>query len=113
MSSACASHSPRLLTGLLVFIGLWSRLSYCTGFLLLFALTVGSTLRQDWTAAGWQLRYAFASAALLAFREHNRYSVDRGRAKPIGETHGRNCGEHIALTPITIPGEENSMANSA
>jgi thiosulfate dehydrogenase (quinone) large subunit len=69
------------LIGLLIFVGLWSRLAYCVGFLLMISLTFGSTLRQDWTAAGWQLLYAFAYAALLAFREHNRYSVDAARRK--------------------------------
>jgi thiosulfate dehydrogenase (quinone) large subunit len=69
--------------GVLIFLGLWSRFAYCAGFLLIIALTFGSTLRQDWTAAGWQLLYAFAYAALLAFREHNVYSVDVGRTKPI------------------------------
>lgn len=68
--------------GVLIFLGLWSRLAYCAGFLLMIALTFGSTLRQDWTAAGWQLLYAFAYAALLAFREHNRYSVDGARTNP-------------------------------
>jgi thiosulfate dehydrogenase (quinone) large subunit len=67
--------------GVLIFLGLWSRLAYCAGFLLMIALTFGSTLRQDWTAAGWQLLYAFAYAVLLAFREHNRYSVDGARTK--------------------------------
>jgi thiosulfate dehydrogenase (quinone) large subunit len=69
------------LIGLLIFVGLWSRLAYCVGFLLMISLTFGSTLRQDWTAAGWQLLYAFAYAALLAFREHNRYSLDGARRK--------------------------------
>ena len=68
--------------GVLIFLGLWSRLAYCAGFLLMIALTFGSTLRQDWTAAGWQLLYAFAYAALLAFREHNSYSVDGVRTNP-------------------------------
>lgn len=69
--------------GVLIFVGLWSRLTYCAGFLLIIALTFGSTLRQDWTAAGWQLLYAFAYAALLAFRAHNIYSVDGLRTKPV------------------------------
>ena len=64
------------LIGVLILVGLWSRLAYCVGFLLMISLTFGSTLRQDWTAAGWQLLYAFAYAGLLVFREHNRYSVD-------------------------------------
>jgi thiosulfate dehydrogenase (quinone) large subunit len=76
--------------GVLIFLGLWSRLAYCAGFVLMIALTFGSTLRQDWTAAGWQLLYAFAYAALLAFREHNRYSVDAARTKsPHEERDGR------------------------
>ena len=70
--------------GVLICIGLWGRLAYCAGFLLLIALTFGSTLRQDWTAAGWQLLYAFAYAALLVFREHNVYSVDGAGTKTIG-----------------------------
>ena len=69
--------------GALILLGLWSRLAYCAGFLLMIALTFGSTLRQDWTAAGWQLLYAFAYATLLAFREHNRYSVDGARTNPV------------------------------
>jgi thiosulfate dehydrogenase (quinone) large subunit len=69
--------------GALILVGLWSRSTYCAGFLLIIALTFGSTLRQDWTAAGWQLLYGFAYAALLGFREHNLYSLDgaRGSAK--------------------------------
>jgi thiosulfate dehydrogenase (quinone) large subunit len=67
--------------GVLIFLGLWSRIAYCAGFLLMIALTFGSTLRQDWTAAGWQLLYAFAYAVLLAFREHNVYSADGAGAK--------------------------------
>jgi thiosulfate dehydrogenase (quinone) large subunit len=77
--------------GLLIFIGLWSRLTYCAGFLLIIALTFGSTLRQDWTAAGWQLVYAFAYAALLAFREHNVYSVDRVRTESQPEEGDGRC----------------------
>ncbi len=69
------------IVGLLILIGLWSRLTYCAGFFLIIALTFGSTLRQDWTAAGWQLLYAFAYATLLAFREYNAYSVDGARTK--------------------------------
>jgi thiosulfate dehydrogenase (quinone) large subunit len=69
------------LIGVLIFVGLWSRLFYSVGFVLIISLTFGSTLRQDWTAAGWQLLYAFAYAALLALREHNRYSLDGARRK--------------------------------
>jgi thiosulfate dehydrogenase (quinone) large subunit len=67
--------------GVLILLGLCSRLAYCAGSLLMIALTFGSTLRQDWTAAGWQLLYALTYAALLAFREYNRYSVDFASTK--------------------------------
>lgn len=62
--------------GILVLFGCCSRFAYCTGFLVMIALTFGSALRQDWTAAGWQLLYGFAYAALLSFREYNLYSAD-------------------------------------
>src|SRR5215469_11235705 len=80
-SGVAAFAFAEALTGVFIFVGLWSRLAYCVGFLLIINLTFGSTLRQDWTAAGWQLLYAFAYAALLAFHEHNRYSVDGARRK--------------------------------
>lgn len=74
--------------GLLLLLGLGTRLALIGGSLLLVLLTFGSTLRQDWQSAGLQLIYAFVYAALLASRDCNLYSVDwllgfgRGRIAP-------------------------------
>jgi thiosulfate dehydrogenase (quinone) large subunit len=46
------------------------------GGLLIFVLTFGTTLRQNWESAGLQLTYALVFSALLAFRECNALSVD-------------------------------------
>lgn len=62
--------------GLFVLLGLRTRIALIAGSLLIFVLTFGSTLRQDWVSAGWQLLYAGIYAALLAFRDRNVYSLD-------------------------------------
>jgi thiosulfate dehydrogenase [quinone] large subunit len=62
--------------GLLVLVGLRTRLALIGSGLLIVVLTYGSTLRQDWNAAGAQLLYAVVYAGLLAFRRWNVYSVD-------------------------------------
>lgn len=62
--------------GLLLLLGLRTRLALIAGALLLIVLTFGSTLRQDWQAAGIQLTYAMVDAALLAFRSRNACSLD-------------------------------------
>lgn len=62
--------------GLLILIGLRTRIALIGGLLLLVVLTFGSTLRQDWDIAGLQLIYAGIYAALLGFRNHNLYSLD-------------------------------------
>ena len=62
--------------GLLVLIGLRTRLALIAGSILLIVLTFGSTLRQDWESAGLQLIYAAIYAVLLAFLNKNTYSLD-------------------------------------
>jgi thiosulfate dehydrogenase [quinone] large subunit len=64
------------LIGFLVLVGLRTRVALIGGSLLMFILTFGSTLRQDWQSAGLQLTYAAIYAALLASRQNNLYSVD-------------------------------------
>ena len=46
------------------------------GAFLIFLLTLGSSLLQDWNAAGLQLIYAMIYAGLLAFRAKDCLSVD-------------------------------------
>jgi thiosulfate dehydrogenase (quinone) large subunit len=62
--------------GLLVLIGFKTRMAVIGGSLLVFVLTFGTTLRQDWNTAAVQLLYASIYAALLAFRHRNLYSID-------------------------------------
>jgi thiosulfate dehydrogenase [quinone] large subunit len=62
--------------GFLVLAGLRTRFALIGGSVLIFVLTFGSTLRQDWESAGLQLIYASIYAALLAFRDKNVYSLD-------------------------------------
>jgi thiosulfate dehydrogenase (quinone) large subunit len=62
--------------GLLVFLGLGTRWALVAGQLLMLSLTLGSALKQDWNAAGWQLLYGLVYTALLAFVEYNGLSVD-------------------------------------
>jgi thiosulfate dehydrogenase [quinone] large subunit len=62
--------------GLLVLVGLFTRVSLSLGALLILVLTFGSSLLEDWQAAGLQLVYAAVYAALLAWVSANRFSVD-------------------------------------
>ncbi len=62
--------------GLLVLIGIKTRLTLVAGSLLILTLTFGATLNQDWESAGLQLIYAAVYASLLAFRHHNMFSID-------------------------------------
>jgi thiosulfate dehydrogenase [quinone] large subunit len=64
------------LLGLLLLIGLRTRIALLGGSLLILTLTFGSTLRQDWNGAGLQLIYAGVYAVLLAFLDRNFYSLD-------------------------------------
>ena len=62
--------------GLLVLIGLFSRLALSAGATLILVLTFGATLHQDWDSAGLQLIYASVYAALLALSNRNAHSAD-------------------------------------
>jgi thiosulfate dehydrogenase [quinone] large subunit len=62
--------------GFLVLVGLRMRFALIGGSVLIFVLTFGSTMRQDWESAGLQLICANIYAALLAFRDKNVYSLD-------------------------------------
>jgi thiosulfate dehydrogenase (quinone) large subunit len=62
--------------GLLILVGLFTRLGLILGALLILVLTFGSSLLQDWQIVGVQLIYAAVYAALLAFLSANRFSLD-------------------------------------
>jgi thiosulfate dehydrogenase [quinone] large subunit len=62
--------------GLLLLIGLRTRATLIAASALILVLTFGSSLLQDWSAAGIQLTYALAYAALLFLHRHNGWSAD-------------------------------------
>jgi thiosulfate dehydrogenase (quinone) large subunit len=64
------------IVGLLVLVGIRTRLALVAGSLLILTLTFGATLNQDWESAGLQLIYATVYASLLAFRHYNVFSAD-------------------------------------
>ena len=64
------------LLGLLLLIGLKTRLALIASSLLILVLTFGSALVQDWTAAGAQLVYAVVFFALMFLRRYNSWSID-------------------------------------
>jgi thiosulfate dehydrogenase [quinone] large subunit len=66
------------LLGLLILIGLRTRAALIAVMVWLLVLTFGSSLIQDWAAAGTQLLYALAYTGLLFFRRYNAFSVDTG-----------------------------------
>lgn len=64
------------LFGLLILLGLRTRAALVGGSVLLWLLTFGSGLIQDWQAASAQLIYAAVYAALLFLIRFNGWSLD-------------------------------------
>ena len=57
-----------LTLGILIILGLLTRVTLTVAMLFMMALTVGVTLRQDWPTAGLQLIYGFVIFTLLFHR---------------------------------------------
>jgi thiosulfate dehydrogenase (quinone) large subunit len=62
--------------GLLLMLGLFSRLTLIVGALVLTVLVIGTNLAQDWLVSGLQLPYCFIYYYLLIHLEQNRISLD-------------------------------------
>jgi thiosulfate dehydrogenase (quinone) large subunit len=62
--------------GLLVLLGLWTRLAVLLGALTMAARVCGTALRSDWDTLAIEMLYALIYAALIATREYNAYSLD-------------------------------------
>ncbi|HMF54185.1 MAG TPA: DoxX family protein [Edaphobacter sp.] len=62
--------------GLLLLIGWKTRWALVAALLSMLVLTFGSSVVQDWAAAGTQLMYALVFSVLLFLRRHNSWSVD-------------------------------------
>ena len=78
MLSGFATVQPwvELILGLMLMIGLATRISLIGGGLVILALVIGTNLAQDWLVSGLQLIYAFLYYYLLAHLDENRYSID-------------------------------------
>ncbi len=78
------------LLGVLLFLGLRTRATLIAASILLMVLTFGSTLTQDWTAAGIQLTYAAVYSALIFLNRYNGFSLDSrlsiSQSEPISQT---------------------------
>jgi thiosulfate dehydrogenase (quinone) large subunit len=67
--------------GVLLLVGLRTRAALIAASALIIVLTFGSSLLQDWAAAGIQLTYAVVYAALLFLHRYNGWSVDAWMAR--------------------------------
>jgi thiosulfate dehydrogenase (quinone) large subunit len=70
-----------LTIGMLLILGLFLRPALIVGILLLYLLTFGSSLIQQWEVAGLQLIYIGLYSVLLATAGFDRFSVDAWRAR--------------------------------
>ena len=70
-----------LTIGILLILGLFLRPVLVVGILLLYLLTFGSTLIQQWEVAGLQLIYIGLYSVLLATAGFDRFSVEAWRAR--------------------------------
>lgn len=76
LAFALALPWAEAIIGLLIILGLWTRIALAAGFLVMLMLMIGICLVQDWQTAGLQLIYGIAYAALLFLLRYNQYSVD-------------------------------------
>lgn len=64
------------IVGLLLLLGLWTRLALLVGALAMASLVFGTALRSDWNTLAIQMLYVSTYAALIAANEYNSYSLD-------------------------------------
>jgi thiosulfate dehydrogenase [quinone] large subunit len=70
-----------MFVGLLLTLGLWTRLALVSGGLLIIALVFGTALRGDWDTLGIQMIYAAIYYLLLVSRTYDRFSIDQLRRR--------------------------------
>ncbi len=64
------------LLGILLMLGVLTRVALAGGAVFMMALTVGVTANQQWDVAGQQLLYSLVFFVLLFLVEHNALSLD-------------------------------------
>lgn len=63
--------------GILLLLGLFTRVVSAAGALLMVALIFGSSLQENWNGVAIQMFYGLYFSLLIAFeRKYNRYSID-------------------------------------
>lgn len=65
------------IVGLLLILGLFTRLSLIGGALIMIALILGTTLIEDWHSLPSQLIHAAFFAVLLVFIRYNGFALDK------------------------------------
>jgi thiosulfate dehydrogenase (quinone) large subunit len=85
--SPCVYTLPfvELVTGVLLLAGALIRVAAVAGALVMIVLLFGATTIEHFNVIGEQILHTVLLAAVVAFRSHNRYSVDRllsGRRSP-------------------------------
>jgi thiosulfate dehydrogenase [quinone] large subunit len=65
-----------LLTGILLLLGLFTRLGCILGVLLMVTLIFGSSLLEQWENVFTQIVYGAYFALLYYFADYNKYSID-------------------------------------
>lgn len=76
--SGCAYVLPfaELLVGVLLLAGALTRVAAVVGGMVMIVLVLGATSIEHFNVIGEQLLHAMLLAAVVAFRNHNTYSVD-------------------------------------
>lgn len=77
--SACSYALPfaELIIGALLLAGVLTRTAAIAGGLVMVVLVLGATSIEHFNVIGDQLVHALFLVGVIAFRPHNRYSVDR------------------------------------
>jgi thiosulfate dehydrogenase (quinone) large subunit len=77
--SACSYALPfaELIVGTLLLAGALTRAAAVAGGVVMIVLVLGTTSIEHFNVIGDQLVHALLLATVVAFRSHNRYSVDR------------------------------------
>lgn len=94
-----------LIFGLLLLLGLFTRLSLIVLLCLMFVLMYGVTLLQNWDTAGGQLIYDLILCLLLAGLAYNDFSLDaRWRQRAAGTAAASTAEVGSSTMPFTTPG---------
>jgi thiosulfate dehydrogenase (quinone) large subunit len=98
---AIALPFAQTVVGLLLTLGLWTRLALVSGGLVMAALVFGTALRNDGPALGILMLYAAIYYLLLTGRTYNRFSIDHLRRTNCSPQLNKRNREKILLANST------------